>query len=112
MGSKKRCNDPSLVAQEKINQARLIQNQYTISILNEGLRVGLLKIEDVYGAQRQLMSTLEKLIKRYTQGESSSVTSETAVSILASILYVIDTLLIAFKQSRKSNCLVEKRQCK
>lgn len=93
MESKKRSNDCSLVTQGKINQARLLQNQYTLSILNEGLRVGLLNSEEVQGTQRQLMSILESLIRRYTQGESSSVTSETAVSILTSILYAVDAYL-------------------
>ncbi|MBO1001087.1 hypothetical protein IPU62_00085 [Pseudogracilibacillus auburnensis] len=85
-----------------MNQARLLQNQYTISILNEGLRVGLLNSEDVYGTERQLMSILENLIRRYTQGESSSVTSETAVSILTSVLYAVDAYLLHFKNPEKA----------
>ncbi|GIN73301.1 hypothetical protein J14TS2_37760 [Bacillus sp. J14TS2] len=102
MESEKRYNDHSLVTQGKINQARLLQNQYTLSILNEGLRVGLLNNEDVYGTQRQLMSILEKLIRRYTQGESSSVTSETAVSILSSVLYAVDAYLLHFSDPEKA----------
>lgn len=102
MESEKRYNDHSLVTQGKLNQARLLQNQYTLSILNEGLRVGLLNNEDVYGTQRQLMSILEKLIRRYTQGESSSVTSETAVSILSSVLYAVDAYLLHFSDPEKA----------
>ncbi|MEI3612697.1 DUF6179 domain-containing protein [Pseudogracilibacillus sp. SO30301A] len=102
MESEKRSNDHSLVTQGKMKQAHLIQNQYTISILNEGLRVGLLNSEDVYGTQRQLMSILKNLIRRYTQGESSSVTSETAVSILSSVLYAVDAYLLHFNDPEKA----------
>lgn len=102
MDSKKRSNNHSLVTQGKINQARLLKNQYTISILNEGLRVGLLNNEDAYGTEWQLMSILENLIRRYTQGESSSVTSETAVSLLSSILYAVDAYLIHFNDPKKA----------
>src|SRR5690625_1390149 len=112
MESKKRSNDCSLVTQGKINQARLLQNQYTISILNEGLRVGLLNSEDVYGTQRQLMSILENLIRRYTQGESSSVTSETAVSILSSVLYAVDAYLLHFNDPEKAIDVVKKGDVK
>lgn len=108
MESKKRTNDHSLVTQRKMNQARLLQNQYTISILNEGLRVGLLNSEEVQGTQRQLMSILEKLIRRYTQGESSSVTSETAVSILTSILYAVDAYLYHLDDSDKAIDVLKK----
>ncbi|GGB54942.1 hypothetical protein F3157_21475 [Virgibacillus dakarensis] len=102
MESEKRYNDHSLVTQGKVNQTRLLQNQYTLSILNEGLRIGLLNNEDIYGTQRQLMSILEKLIRRYTQGESSSVTSETAVSILSSVLYAVDAYLLHFNDPEKA----------
>ena len=102
MESEKCCNDHSLVTQGKINQARLLQNQYTLSILNEGLRVGLLNSEEVYGTQRQLMSILETLIRRYTQGESSSVTSETAVSLLSSVLYAVDAYLLHLNDPEKA----------
>lgn len=112
MKSEKRSNGQSLVTQGKINQARLLQNQYTISILNEGLRVGLLNSEDVYGIQRRLMSILENLIRRYTQGESSSVTSETAVSILSSVLYAVDAYLLHFNDPEKAIDVLKKGNVK
>ncbi|WP_440896663.1 DUF6179 domain-containing protein [Amphibacillus sp. Q70] len=96
MELKKQSNDHSLAAQGKINQTRLLQSQYTLSILNEGLRLGLLNNKDVHGTEGQLMSILEKLIRRYTQGKSSSVTSETAVNILTSVLYAVDAYLYHF----------------
>ena len=42
------------------------------------------------------MSILSDLIKRYTQGKSSSVTSDTAERILSSILYAVDANLRRF----------------
>ncbi|WP_369406126.1 DUF6179 domain-containing protein [Alicyclobacillus kakegawensis] len=40
------------------------------------------------------MVILGDLIWRYTQGESSSVATDTAESILTSILYAVDTYLL------------------
>lgn len=102
MESKKYCNKQSLIAQGKINQARLIRNQYTISILNEGLRAGILNEKLVFDIQKEIMSILKHLIRRYTQGKSSSVTFETAISILTSILYAVDAYLLRFNDSEKA----------
>lgn len=108
MGSEEQCGNQTLVTQGKMNQAHLLQNQYTISILNEGLRVGLLSSKEVYHTQEQLMSILRILIKRYTQGESSSVTSETAGSILASVLYAVDAYLLHLNNPEKAIDILKK----
>lgn len=107
MESKKRYNN-SLLAAKKINTTNLLPNQYTISILNEGLRTGLLNNEEVFGVQRQLMSILDRLIRRYTKGESSSVMSETAVNLLASVLYAVDAYLLHVDDSEKAIYLLKK----
>jgi hypothetical protein len=85
-----------LVSRSKIKKANLRRNQYTISLLNEGLRAGLLTGQEVYRIQAGLMGILQDLIRRYTQGESSSVTSETAESIMASLLYAVDAYTLQF----------------
>jgi len=68
----------------------LKQHQYTISLINEALRTGLLSVQEIINIQNNVMLVLQNLIWRYTQGESSSVTSETAESILTSIIYAVD----------------------
>lgn len=97
------CNDfQSLVAKGIIKRNNLKQYQYTVSLMNEGLRTGLLNSQEVYRIQNELMLVLQKLIKRYTQGESSSVTSETAESIFTSMLYAIDAYMLSFESPERA----------
>ncbi len=85
-----------LVPRSKIKKATLKRNQYTISLLNEGMRAGMLSSQDVYNIQVGLMGILQDLIRRYTQGESSSVASETAERIMASLMYAVDAYTFRF----------------
>ena len=85
-----------LTGRGKINHDRLSPNQYMLSLLNEGIRTGLLNKGEVYVIQNQLILILKNLIWRYTQGKSSSVTSATAENIMSSILYAIDAYLLKF----------------
>lgn len=77
-----------LIIYENINQ-----NQYTLSLLKEGLRTGLVDKKVVDGIQAQVMFILKDLIIRYTRGESTSVTIETAERLLNSIYYSIDAYM-------------------
>lgn len=78
------------------------RNQYTLSLLNEGLRAGMLSSQDVYNIQHGLIHILQELIRRYTQGKSSSVTSETAERIMASILYAVDAYAFSFEHPEEA----------
>ncbi|WP_147675261.1 DUF6179 domain-containing protein [Numidum massiliense] len=91
-------DDSALAARSKINEANLQRNAYTVSLLNEGLRTGMLSSEDVYNVQHGLMSILRELISRYTKGESSSVATDTAEGIMASIMYAVDAYTLSFAQ--------------
>lgn len=93
MGLENRNGVQESVTQRKINKVRLLKKQYTISLFHEGLRVGVLNFHEISYIQGQLMLILKDLIQRYTRGESSSVTTDTAQSILCSILYAIDAYL-------------------
>lgn len=64
--------------------------QYTVSLLKEGFRVGLLDLGVVERIQGQIIEILQDLIVRYTRGESSSVRVETAEKLLNSIYYALD----------------------
>ncbi|HWP96994.1 MAG TPA: DUF6179 domain-containing protein [Syntrophomonadaceae bacterium] len=65
-------------------------SHYTLSLLQEGSRLGLINHETVSSVQGQIRSLLEESIMMYTRGESTSLKAETAQSILLSILYTID----------------------
>lgn len=88
----------TLTVRGMIHKSNLMQNQYTISVMNEGLRTGLLQHEDVLGVQMNLMVILKELIRRYTQEESSSIPQETAEGLLTSILYAVDAQLQSYAE--------------
>ncbi len=85
-----------LARPDRLRKANLKRNQYTVSLLREGLRAGMLTSQEVYHIQAALMRILQDMICRYTQGESTSVTSETAESIMASIMYAVDAYTLHF----------------
>lgn len=91
-----------LATQGEINKANLKQNQYTISLMNEGLRTRLLHPQEVYSIQSKMMLILKDLIRRYTQDESSSVAVETAEGFLTSILYSVDAQMKSYEQPDKA----------
>lgn len=86
---------PAPVVRGKINRSNLKQNQYTVSLLNEALRTKLLNPQEVNNIQVQIMLILKDLIMQYTRGESSSVTTDTAESLLFSILYCMDAYTLS-----------------
>ncbi len=92
----------TLVARGNIRRKNLKQNQYTVSLMNEGLQNGLLNHQEINNIQNSLMIVLQNLIKRYTKGESSSVTTETAESILASMLYAVDSYFFSLGTPEKA----------
>ena len=80
-----------------IRTESLDPNQYTLSLLKEGFRVGLVDRQTIYGIQEQVMLILRDLITRYTKGESTSLRTETAESLLNSIYYSIDAYAGSFE---------------
>lgn len=91
-----------LVFRSGINSALLKRSQYTLSLLSEGQRTGFLDKREVYSIQYQFLLLLQDLIRRYTQGESSSVTTETAESLLASAMYAVDAYLWSMEDPEKA----------
>ncbi|MEN6391415.1 MAG: DUF6179 domain-containing protein [Syntrophomonas sp.] len=79
---------------------------YTLFLLREGLRRSILDQKAVDEFQEQLMPLLAELILKYTRGESSSVTVETAQRLLGSLLYSTDAYLKSFRHKEAAiNCL-------
>ncbi|WP_099156928.1 DUF6179 domain-containing protein [Virgibacillus ndiopensis] len=95
-------NVQPVAAQGTIKKTHLSQNQYTISLLHEALRVGMLNDKEVYDIQSQLMLILKGLLGRYTQGESSSLSSDTAEGIFASVLYAVDAYTLQFDDPKEA----------
>ncbi|AIQ12479.1 hypothetical protein PDUR_11635 [Paenibacillus durus] len=87
-----------MTVQGGIRNSRLQRSQYTISLMNEGLRAELLTSREMMRIQNTFMQILQELIQRYTRGESTSVTTETAESLLTSIMYAADAHLFSFEE--------------
>ncbi|MBN2983732.1 DUF6179 domain-containing protein [Cohnella algarum] len=81
-----------------IRKSRLQRNAYTLSLLNEGLRTGRLNGEEAKRIQYAFMRILQELILKYTRGESTTVATETAESLLTSVLYAADAYLSDFEE--------------
>ncbi|MDP4180526.1 MAG: DUF6179 domain-containing protein [Bacillota bacterium] len=100
----------TLAVQSKINSTNLKKSQYTIALLNESFRVGLMSREEINNIQIQIMQILKELIARYTKGESSSVCAYTAESILNSILYCIDAYALGCDSPEEAICHLKSLQ--
>nr|WP_229736098.1 DUF6179 domain-containing protein [Kroppenstedtia guangzhouensis] len=85
-----------------IDRSRLKRNQYVMSLLQEGQRVGMITSREAYRIQVGIMQVLQQLIRRYTQGESTSVTSETAEGIMVSLMYAMDAYALHFKNPEEA----------
>jgi hypothetical protein len=80
-----------------IDRSRLKRNGYTISLLNEAVRTGWMSTQEVYAVQTGLMTKLQELILRYTQGKSTSVTTDTAENLMMSIMYAVDACMLQYE---------------
>ncbi|MCY8281490.1 DUF6179 domain-containing protein, partial [Bacillus inaquosorum] len=81
-----------------IDKSKLKQSQYMLSLLKEGQNVGAITSEKAYQIQVEMMQILQRLIDQHTQGESTSVTTETAEGIMISLLYAMDAYALHFEK--------------
>ncbi len=79
-----------------LKKDRLDPNQYTLSLLKEAERLGVMDKQTVNAIQQQFMVLLGELIIKYTQGGSTSVKVETGQRIMLSLLYCIDARTQSF----------------
>jgi hypothetical protein len=73
-----------------IKKEDLDKNQYFISIIDRSSQSGLIGRPETDNIQAGISALLQKLILKYTGGDSSSVKIETAVNILYSVYYILD----------------------
>ncbi|HEX3011674.1 MAG TPA: DUF6179 domain-containing protein [Syntrophomonadaceae bacterium] len=83
--------------QLRIKKENLDPDRYTLALLQEGYRLGMIDQPTFDSIQEQIMMLLRELIIRYTKGESTSLRVETAQRILLSLLYSIDASVSAFR---------------
>ena len=75
---------------KKLRTEGLDPNNYTVSLLNEGLRVGLIEQVGMDAVLARIMVILAELINKFTHGQSSSLKVETSQRLLLSIFYALD----------------------
>lgn len=96
------------IAKHKLVRSESLDpNQYLLSLLKEGFRVGLIDTQTIYGIQEQVMQLLKDLIIRYTKGESTSIKTETAEELLKSIYYSIDARISSVKDPEAGIALLK-----
>ncbi|WP_290460062.1 DUF6179 domain-containing protein [Romboutsia ilealis] len=87
---------------DEFNASNLDKNQYTLSLLKECLRVKIIDERLVYNTQVQVSNILKDLIKKYTKGQSSSVTVYTAEKLIIAIWYTLDAYMLSFDKLDES----------
>ena len=80
----------------EFNINNIDKNQYYISLLKECIKANIIDNNVLYTTQLELGKLLKEIIMKYTKGESSSVTIETAEKLLIAIWYTIDAYLSSF----------------
>jgi hypothetical protein len=90
------------INQVPIHRANLNKYRFTVSLLHEGFRVGLMDEPVMNRIQIEIAAILKSLIMRYTKGESSSVRIETAEMLMNSIYYAIDAYTSSFNDPEKA----------
>ncbi|MNC01273.1 hypothetical protein D3C76_234200 [compost metagenome] len=102
MGSENLNQSHKLNVKDTIRRSRLQRSQYTVSLMNEGLRTRLLTTGEAVHIQNGFMLILQELIHKYTRGKSTSVTTETAESLLISIMYAADAYLLGLGEPEQA----------
>ena len=89
-------------AEKRIDGARLNFAEYTLSLLREAEKVGLITAEEEETLKAKIFNGLAGVIDEYTEGKSTSVSNDKANELMSSLLYNIDAYLISFKDPMKA----------
>ena len=79
----------------RLDESRLSQRDYTLSLIREACRNGELTEEEVRDMKRQLLELVAERTEAWNHGESSSVRIEQAQDFLESVLFVMGLQLKA-----------------
>ncbi len=89
-------------AAKKIDGARISFSEYTLSLLREAEKAGLITAEKEEALKAKLFNGLAGVIDEYTEGKSTSVSNDKANELMSSLLYNIDAYLISLKDPMKA----------
>lgn len=77
-----------------INEDNIDYSNFTLSLLSQATTQSIISAQKLQDIQLQIMNLLKNNITKFTRGESCSVKTEVAESLLHSILYNVDFFLI------------------
>lgn len=101
-----------LANQNFIKKEKLDKNQYIFSLLNAGFTKGIFDRTAIENIKMQIILILKELIIRYTKGESTSVTVETAEKILNSICYSMDAYALSINSFNECIAVIKEKSVK
>lgn len=81
---------------------RLNYYEYTLSLLKECLRTGVIEEVEEATLRAKLFDGLALVIDEYTEGKSTSVSNDKANELLSSLLYNIDAYFISLKNPERA----------
>ncbi len=87
-------------------------SEYTVSLLKEALRVGIIDEVKENTLKAKIFDGLAIVIDEYTEGKSTSVANDKANELLSSLLYNIDAYLISLKNHEKALAEIEEKTVK
>lgn len=90
------------VVKYALQPSALNPDNYLVSLLNNAYDAQLISETEIQTIQSQIMEVFREVLFRYTGGQSSSVTAATAQSLINSILYCIDSYLLALNSPEES----------
>lgn len=91
---------------------RPVNSEYTVSLLREALRVGIIDEVKENTLKAKIFDGLAIVIDEYTEGKSTSVSNDKANDLLSSLLYNIDSYLISLKSHEKALSEIEEKTVK
>ena len=93
----KKNKNMEIVATSQINKKKLSKYNYTVSLMEQALNVGLLTVEEIGTVQVQLFECLSDVIIQKTNGESTSLPVDETKDLMASLVYTLDVCLEQFE---------------
>lgn len=90
-----------LIKNQLINNNEIDLKNYTLSLLDIALNKSFIYEKDIQDIQFQIMQLLSENIIFFTKENSSSVKTETAESLLSSILYCLSFYLLSLNDAQK-----------
>ena len=99
-----------LISPRALNPENLRRADYANTLAAEALRAGLFSEADVTRIQGDMMTALAEIIGYATNGESSSVKTDSARKFAKSLLYNIDTYLLTLPTPEAAAAQLKERR--